>query len=72
MKPALENEQVRARNLVENDNGKPAIGSPLQFRDAVPATTGAAPKLGEHTAAILDKLGFDAGTQQRLRGARVC
>ena len=72
LEEALQNEQVRARGLVENDNGKPAIGSPLQFRDAVPATTGAAPKLGEHTAAILDRLGLDAARQQALKSARVC
>jgi len=72
LEEALENEQVRARGLVESDNGKPAIGSPLQFRDAVAATTVAAPKLGEHTTAILGKLGLEPEYLQTLKSNRVC
>lgn len=72
LEEALQNEQVRARGLVESDNGKPAIGSPLQFRDAAPATTGAAPKLGEHTAQILSRLGVDPERQQALKRTRIC
>ncbi len=72
LEEALENEQVRARGLVESDNGKPAIGSPLQFRDAVAATTLSAPKLGEHTASILGRLGIESGQMQALKSNRVC
>lgn len=72
LEEALENEQVRARGLIEDDNGKPAIGSPLQFRDAVPATTQPAPQLGEHTQAVLEQLGLGEAQQRHLKNARVC
>lgn len=72
LEEALENEQVRARGLVESDGGKPAIGSPLHFVDASPAPTGAAPRLGQHSDELLSRLGIDAEQREKLRTARAC
>jgi alpha-methylacyl-CoA racemase len=49
---ALENEQVKARELVEQVNGKPAIALPIRFSHAQ-ATRGEAPALGAHTEEVL-------------------
>lgn len=72
LEEALQNEQVRARGLVEDDHGKPSIGAPLQFRDAVTAKTADAPKLGEHTQAVLERLGLDEAQRAQLKATRVC
>ncbi len=48
----LENEQVRARGMVEDDNGKPAFALPIRFDDPAPACA-PAPALGAHTHDVL-------------------
>ncbi len=72
LEEALQNEQVLARGMVETVDGKPAIGAPLQFRDAAAVKTADAPGLGEHTQAILEKLGLDEAQRTQLKAARVC
>ncbi len=54
LEEALQNEQVRARGLVEMLGGKPAIGLPIQFSHAQPSG-GSAPLLGANTAEILGR-----------------
>ncbi len=49
---ALDNEHVRARGMVEDDNGKPAFALPIRFDHAL-APLPAAPELGADTAAVL-------------------
>jgi crotonobetainyl-CoA:carnitine CoA-transferase CaiB-like acyl-CoA transferase len=44
---ALATEQIRARGLIEDDHGKPAVRSPLRFVGAQTATLAPAPALGE-------------------------
>lgn len=56
LEEALENEQIRARGLVESAGDKPAIGAPLRFLDAQSVVTGAAPQLGQDNEAVLGRL----------------
>lgn len=50
---ALQNEQVRARGLIETVNGKPACAFPIRFVGAEPPKLGPAPKLGADNARTL-------------------
>jgi crotonobetainyl-CoA:carnitine CoA-transferase CaiB-like acyl-CoA transferase len=53
----LENEQVKARGLVEMVNGKPAYAMPIQF--SMPRIVlGDSPKLGQHNAEVLAQFGL--------------
>lgn len=56
---ALDNEQVRARGLVEDFQGKPALRNPIRFVGA-DTVSGAAPELGADTAAVLKAAGLSA------------
>ncbi len=56
---ALENEQVLARGLVEQCEGKPAIRNPIHFEGAT-TLTGDCPGLGQHTEEVLTALGISA------------
>lgn len=49
---ALDNEHVRARGMIEDDNGKPAFALPIRF-DHVLQPLSAAPDLGADTEAVL-------------------
>lgn len=55
LEESLQNEQVHARGLVEQVNGKPAIRSPIRFENAQ-TLSGVAPALGEHTEEVLARL----------------
>lgn len=55
LEEALENEQVQARGMVEDVNGKPALRNPIQFVDAQ-TRSGVAPALGQHTEEVLSGL----------------
>lgn len=72
LEEALANPQVRARALVEMDDGKPAIAQPLKFVDAAPPASTPAPDLGADTRALLAALGIDAQTYAALKKAGVC
>ncbi|MDP3295734.1 MAG: CaiB/BaiF CoA-transferase family protein [Nevskia sp.] len=52
---ALKNEQVVARNMVVDDNGKPAFNLPIFF-DNAHAVNGQSPKLGADNDAVLGPL----------------
>lgn len=54
LEEALDNEQVRARGLVENGDKGPLIKSPLQFVDAR-TRSGKSPALGEHNARLKEQ-----------------
>lgn len=54
---ALENEQVRARGLVEENGGGPAFRNPIRFVGAQ-TSSGVSPQLGEHTDEVLKALGI--------------
>ncbi len=57
----------RAWRQVDSPRGPlPALVPPVRMEDVEPVM-GAIPALGEHSAAILAELGFDAGTIQRWK-----
>jgi alpha-methylacyl-CoA racemase len=57
----LDNEQVKARGLVETVNGKPAYAMPIQF--SMPRIVlGESPKLGQHNAQVLAQFGLSRET----------
>ena len=70
----LAHPQAVARQLireVESPVGKvPVVGSPLRL-SASPARYDRIPELGEHTEAILKRLGYDAAAIQKLRNEKV-
>jgi crotonobetainyl-CoA:carnitine CoA-transferase CaiB-like acyl-CoA transferase len=70
----LAHPQATARRLireVESPVGKvPVVGNPVRL-SASPARYDAIPDLGEHTEAILKRLGYDDGTIQKLRSEKI-
>lgn len=70
----LAHPQATARRLireVESPVGKvPVVGNPLRL-SASPARYDRIPDLGEHTDAILKKLGYDSATIEKLRQAKI-
>lgn len=72
LEEALANEQVRARGLVEDCGGKPAIGTPLKFRDARTPPAAPPPALGADTRAVLAALGLDDAACAALKASRIC
>ena len=54
LEEALNNEQLRAREMVVDDGGKPAFALPIRFSDPA-VVTGPSPELGEHNGEILGR-----------------
>jgi len=65
LEEALENEQVRARGMVESADGKPAFACPLRFDGGARASLPESPTLGADTDAVLGELGPEPAQQQR-------
>lgn len=57
---ALDNEQLRARGMVDERQGRPVPAHPIRFVGAQ-TVDGEAPALGEHTEAVLSALGLASG-----------
>jgi len=72
LEEALNNEQIRARGLVELQDGKPMIAQPLRFVDAAPVASAPAPELGADTREILEELGIDDTEYTALKTAGAC
>ena len=53
---ALQNAQLRARDLIVDDQGKPAWAMPIRF-SSPPVATSVSPTLGEHNGEILGRAG---------------
>jgi alpha-methylacyl-CoA racemase len=51
LEEALQNAQLRARNLVADDAGKPAFNMPIRFSDPLPPCA-PSPTLGQHNAEL--------------------
>ncbi|HEY1268188.1 MAG TPA: CaiB/BaiF CoA-transferase family protein [Candidatus Binatia bacterium] len=70
----LAHPQAAARRLireVESPVGKvPVVGNPVRL-SASPARYDAIPELGEHTEAILKKLGYDTAAIEKLRSDKI-
>ena len=54
LEEALENEQLRARDMIVDDGGKPAFALPIRFSEPAVAV-GASPALGQHNAEVLGR-----------------
>lgn len=54
----LDDAQVRARGMIEDDGGKPAFALPIRFDAELPRSA-PAPRLGEHTADVLGRAAND-------------
>ncbi|MGB0955346.1 MAG: CaiB/BaiF CoA transferase family protein [Panacagrimonas sp.] len=54
LQEVLENEQVKARGIIEQHQGKPAFAFPIPFSHAQ-TRSGPAPELGQHNAEILGR-----------------
>jgi crotonobetainyl-CoA:carnitine CoA-transferase CaiB-like acyl-CoA transferase len=72
----IANEQVAARGLIVEfdhpDIGRVRQPAPAARFDRTPAAIrGPAPRIGEHSAAILAELGIDAGEIERLAAAKI-
>jgi alpha-methylacyl-CoA racemase len=52
LEEALDNAQLRAREMIVDDGGKPAFALPIRF-GAAPVAVGPAPALGQHNQEIL-------------------
>lgn len=66
---ALDHAQVRARNLVDSDSGKPAFRFPIRF-SASPCRSTGSPQLGEHTQAVLRAAGIGEAELAVLSASR--
>jgi crotonobetainyl-CoA:carnitine CoA-transferase CaiB-like acyl-CoA transferase len=70
-----QDEQVRALGSIVKvryaDHDVPVVANPLHLSSTAPTVTADPPALGEHTAEILDGLGYDAARVAELRAAGV-
>jgi crotonobetainyl-CoA:carnitine CoA-transferase CaiB-like acyl-CoA transferase len=73
MREAWRQPYLRERAMVlTGEDGVEHLGTPVKFRDE-PGHAGArVPALGEHTDALLARLGYDEAGRRRLREAGVC
>ena len=67
----FEDPQVRHRGLLPVVDGQRALGSPLKFSETPPRTPSLPPDFGQHTAEVLQQLGYGANEIDKLRAARV-
>ena len=54
LEEALENVQLRARDMIVDDGGKPAFALPIRFSEP-PAAVAPSPALGQHNAEVLGR-----------------
>lgn len=66
LEEALRNEQVRAREMVEDFRGKPALACPIRFENAA-TIKGDTPALGADTWAVLRRYGVSESEIEALR-----
>lgn len=73
MKEAWNSRLLRDRGMVvAGPDGIDNLGTPIKFREEPGAPSYTFATLGEHTDAILARLGYDAAARARLRAAQVC
>ena len=58
--------------ILRGPDGVEYLGTPLKFAHEPGCPSGAVPGLGEHTALILERLGYNEHECQRLKQAGVC
>src|SRR5439155_921729 len=70
---ALADPQVRHRGMVgEVDGGRRTLGNPIKLSDTPPTIRTPPPALGEHTDAVLARLGYSRGDIEGLRARGAC
>lgn len=69
VRAALADPQVKARKLAAKSAGLPVMSSPFAFDGRTARARGDAPRLGQHTDAVLRELGYAAKDVRRLREA---
>lgn len=67
MEQAFAEEQVEAQQMRITLEGVDLVGSPLRLSQTPVSYRAAPPRLGQHTAEILETLGYTAGDMARLR-----
>ncbi|HVN85241.1 MAG TPA: CaiB/BaiF CoA-transferase family protein [Candidatus Binatia bacterium] len=67
----FEDPQVKHRGLLPVIDGQRTLASPLKFSETPPRTPSLPPEFGQHTAEVLQQLGFGAADVERLKAARV-
>ena len=66
LREAVDDPQARARGMILVDEaGREHLGPVIKFRDEPPAPRLTAPRLGEHTAAVLAELGLEAESRSK-------
>jgi formyl-CoA transferase len=68
---ALSDVQAQHRQMVRTIAGVPLVGSPVRLESTRADSDLPPPALGEHTAEVLGKLGFNSSALESLRGAGV-
>jgi crotonobetainyl-CoA:carnitine CoA-transferase CaiB-like acyl-CoA transferase len=69
LEESMQNEQVRARNMVVEFKGKPLLACPIKLDGYQFEVTRPAPKLGEHTREVLESAGYSPEEIQTLKQA---
>lgn len=73
MQEAWHNPHLRERTMIlEGADGVEYLGTPLKFASEPGQATGQVPHLGEHTDALLERLGYNNAERQRLKKSGVC
>ena len=54
LEEALENPQLRAREMIVGDGGQPAFALPIRFSEP-PVAVASSPALGQHNAEVLGR-----------------
>jgi len=66
LREAVDDPQARARGMILVDEaGREHLGPVIKFRDEPPTPRLTAPRLGEHTAAVLAELGLEAESRSK-------
>jgi len=68
---ALADVQAQHRQMIRTIAGVPLVGSPVRLDGERADSDLPPPRLGQHTADVLEALGIDANDVERLRAARV-
>jgi len=68
---AFADPQVQARGLLHEVGGFKLLGSPFKFSDTAAPQPTPPPQFGQHTDAVLQRLGYSADAVTKLRASGV-
>lgn len=70
MAEVVEDPQIQSRNIIKTTDGEPPrVGYPAKVTDGLDGGTESVPSMGEHTAEVLEDVGFDADDIDALKDA---